>query len=78
MTREVRRESVSSAIATCSADQRAVLTDLYEQGRAAVTATLLEQDRRTGLDWAAAWTESMPEDGLTELADGPGRSDRAG
>jgi hypothetical protein len=61
LTRPVPAERLDDALATCSADQLERLQRLYDDARLAVRAALAEQDRRRGLQWAAAWDDECPE-----------------
>lgn len=61
LTRPVPAEKLDDALASCSAEQLERLQRLYDDARLAMRAALAEQDRRRGLQWAAAWDEECPE-----------------
>jgi Sulfotransferase domain len=74
MTRKVTAEGMDEALATCGPALRGQLSAMHRASQAAVTAGLVAQDARLGLDWATVWERSCPSGdppALATLSDGP-------
>lgn len=59
LTRPVTRETLATALNTCSLTQLRELDSLYARAQAAVAHALDAQDMALGLDWGGAWSESV-------------------
>lgn len=61
VTRKATPETLTEALSSCDAEQLDSLQHLYASAQAAVGDVLQAQDRRLSLDWATAWTQTVPE-----------------
>jgi hypothetical protein len=59
MTRRADTISPEQALESCTPEQREEIASLVERSKAAVSAALVEQDARHGLDWNSVWLRSF-------------------
>ena len=61
MTRRADSLSTDQALESCTPEQQEEIAALVERSKDAVSAVLVEQDARLGLDWNSVWLSSFRE-----------------
>jgi hypothetical protein len=71
VTTDTPLATLTEALASCDDYQLQALESLHCEGRAAVSASLREQDARTGLSWSPMWEASITPDPRLQRGSGP-------
>jgi len=68
VTRRADTLSPEQALESCSPEQRDEIMAMVERAKAAVSAALIEQDARHGLDWNSAWLRAFEDPDSSDAA----------